>query len=41
MKEKLIRFMQGRYGVDQFTRFLMGVALALSLIHIYLEELNL
>lgn len=27
MKEKLIRFMQGRYGVDQFTKFLMGVAL--------------
>ena len=23
MKEKLIRFMQGRYGVDQFSRFLL------------------
>lgn len=27
MKEKFIRFMQGRYGVDQFSKFTMGVAL--------------
>lgn len=27
MKEKLMRFMQGRYGVDQFARFTMGAAL--------------
>ena len=35
MKEKLIRFMQGRYGVDQFTRFLMGVALACMIISLF------
>ena len=28
MKEKFMRFMQGRNGVDQFARFTMGVALA-------------
>ena len=27
MKEKFMRFMQGRNGVDQFSRFTMGVAL--------------
>ena len=27
MKEKFMRFMQGRYGVDGFARFTMGVAL--------------
>ena len=27
MKEKFMRFMQGRNGVDQFARFTMGVAL--------------
>lgn len=27
MKEKLIRFMQGRYGVDQFSRFLLILGL--------------
>lgn len=26
MKEKIARFMQGRYGVDEFGRFLTGVA---------------
>ena len=34
MKEKFIKFMEGRYGVDGFARFTMGVALVLSLIHI-------
>ena len=28
LKEKFMRFMQGRNGVDQFARFTMGVALA-------------
>lgn len=32
MKEKFIRFMQGRYGVDQFSKFLMGVAVVAILI---------
>ena len=27
MREKFMRFMQGRYGVDQFAKFTMGVAL--------------
>ena len=27
MKDKLNRFMQGRYGVDNFARFTLGVAL--------------
>ena len=27
MKEKLIRFMQGRYGVDQFSKFLLVLGL--------------
>ena len=26
MKDKLNRFMQGRYGVDNFARFTLGVA---------------
>ena len=32
MKEKLIRFMQGRYGVDQLSKFLLIVGLAIILI---------
>ena len=32
MKEKLIRFMQGRYGVDTFSKFLLIVGLAVVLI---------
>lgn len=32
MKEKLARFMLGRYGVDQFSRFLLGVALVTMII---------
>ncbi|MBQ9141437.1 MAG: hypothetical protein IJX63_06535 [Lachnospiraceae bacterium] len=29
MREKLVRFMQGRYGVDQLNRFLMILAMVL------------
>lgn len=32
MKEKLIRFMQGRYGVDSFSRFLLVLGLAAVLL---------
>lgn len=32
MKEKFYQFMQGRYGADQFSRFLSYVALALALL---------
>lgn len=28
MREKLIRFMYGRYGVDQFSKFLVGAGIA-------------
>ena len=34
MKEKFMRFMQGRNGVDQFARFTMGVALAAIVAHL-------
>lgn len=32
MKEKLMRFMQGRYGVDSFSKFLLGAGLAAVLL---------
>ena len=32
MKEKLIRFMQGRYGVDTFSKFLLIFGLAAALL---------
>lgn len=35
MKEKIMRFMQGRYGNDQLNRFLMFVAMALLIISIF------
>lgn len=35
MKEKLIRFMIGRYGVDQFSRFLMWATLVIMVIGIF------
>ncbi len=35
MKEKLARFMYGRYGVDQFGRFLMGVVMVLLILSIF------
>ena len=31
MKDKLNRFMQGRYGVDNFARFTLGVAIVLNM----------
>lgn len=38
MKEKFNRFMQGRYGVDQLNRFLMGLALALIIAAIFIPR---
>lgn len=38
MKEKFIRFMQGRYGVDQFSRFTMGLALAAIILAIFAKQ---
>lgn len=35
MRDKFFRFMQGRYGVDQFSRFLLGVALVSIIISIF------
>ena len=32
MKEKLIRFMQGRYGIDQLSKFLLITGLAVVLL---------
>ncbi|MGL6201835.1 MAG: hypothetical protein ACRC3H_23190 [Lachnospiraceae bacterium] len=32
MKEKLIRFMYGRYGVDAFSKFLIGIGFAFAII---------
>lgn len=35
VKEKIYRFMQGRYGNDSFNRFLMFVALVLVLLSVF------
>ncbi len=35
MKEKFIRFMQGRYGSDQLSKFLMIIAVVLMLISMF------
>lgn len=37
MKEKLIRFMYGRYGVDQFSKFLMGLVMACLVVSIFVR----
>lgn len=36
LKDKFIRFMYGRYGVDQFSKFLLGVSIALCFINIFI-----
>lgn len=38
MKEKFIRFMQGRYGVDQLSKFLMGVALVSIVLSVFVRR---
>lgn len=38
MKEKLIRFMQGRYGTDAFSKFLTGLGLVLLLFYFILPS---
>lgn len=35
MREKLQRFMMGRYGVDQFSKFLIGFALVLWVLNMF------
>ena len=37
MKEKFMRFMQGRNGVDHFSRFTMGVALVSILLTLFTD----
>lgn len=38
MKEKFIKFMEGRYGVDGFARFTMGVALVCIVVSIFFRN---
>lgn len=40
MREKFEKFMRGRYGVDQLNKFLMGLALALIVIAIFIPGRN-
>ena len=35
MKDKFLKFMQGRYGVDDFAKFTMGVALVSIILAIF------
>lgn len=35
MREKIARFMIGRYGVDQFNKFLLGLAVVFMLISMF------
>ncbi len=39
MKEKLRNFMIGRYGIDSFSKFLMGIALALCVLDIFCNNI--
>ena len=38
MKDKLNKFMQGRYGVDAFARFTLGVALVAIILSIFFSN---
>ena len=38
MRDKLNKFMQGRYGADQFARFTMGVALVCIVLALFLRR---
>lgn len=38
MKEKLYRFMAGRYGMDQLNRFLSMAALVLVILNLFLKK---
>lgn len=35
MREKIARFMYGRYGVDQFSKFIMGVVMVLMILNLF------
>lgn len=38
MKEKFIRFMQGRYGVDAFSKLLVGAGLAVTILSMLFQR---
>ena len=38
MKEKIQRFMIGRYGVDAFSKFLLGVVVVLWVLNLFLNS---
>ncbi|HJA66062.1 MAG TPA: hypothetical protein H9955_07110, partial [Candidatus Mediterraneibacter cottocaccae] len=38
MKEKFIRFMQGRYGIDQFSKFLLILGVVVVLLSSFLSR---
>ena len=37
MREKIARFMQGRYGVDQFSNFLVMAAVVLMVLEMFIR----
>lgn len=38
LREKMIRFMQGRYGVDDLSKFIMGVAFFLVIVGFFVRS---
>ena len=40
MRDKLNKFMQGRYGVDELSRFTMGAALVLIILTMFITMFN-
>ena len=40
MRDKFNKFMKGRYGVDELSRFTMGVALALIILTMFVNIVN-
>ncbi len=38
MRDKLIRFMQGRYGADQFSRFLVGLTMVFLVLSLFFRS---
>ena len=38
MKEKLRNLMMGRYGIDSFSKFLMGIAVVLCILDIFVNS---
>ena len=37
MKEKFSRFMMGRYGTDEFSKFILGLAVAVMVLNLFLR----